>query len=79
MAAFETTPVAIFRADFRADPPTTLQRFLATSERFLFHPPAARVQLRAPLRCAGVLHDEGLCCRPSPRCCQPGEQTRAAA
>ncbi|MBG6072570.1 hypothetical protein IWX87_002334 [Polaromonas sp. CG_9.7] len=76
MAAFETTPVTIFRAD----PPTIVQRFLATSERFLFYPPAdALVQVRAPLRCAGVLHDEGSFCWPSPRCSQPGEQTRAAA
>ena len=76
MAAFETTPVAFSRAD----PPTIVQRFLATSECFLFHPPAAAlVQVRAPLRCAGVLHDEGSFFWPSPCGSQPGEQTRAAA
>ena len=76
MAAFETTPVAFSRAD----PPTIVQRFLKTSERFLFHPPAAAlVQLRAPLRCAGILHDEGSFCPPSPCGSQAGKQARAAA
>jgi len=75
MAAFETTPVAIFRAD----PSTIVQRFLATSERFLFHTPAATLVLvRAPFRCAGVFHEDGSFCWPSLRCSQPGEQGRAA-
>lgn len=76
MAALETTPVAIPRAE----QPTIVQRFIATSERFLFHPPAAAlVRVRAPFRCAGVLHDEGSFCLPSPCYSQPGEQERAAA
>ncbi len=76
MAAFETTSVAIPRAD----QPTIIQRFLTTSERFLFHPPAAAlIRVRAPFRCAGVLHDEGRFCLPSTRGSQPSEQERAAA
>ena len=76
MAAFETTPVAFSRAD----QPIIVQRFLETSERFLFHPHAAAlVELRAPLRCAGVLHDESSICPPSTCKSQPGEQARAAA
>ena len=76
MAAFETTPVALPRAE----QPTIVQRFMATSERFLFHPPTvALVWVRAPFCCADVLHDEDSFCLPSPCYSQPGEQERAAA
>ena len=76
MAAFETTSVAIPRVD----QPTIVQRFIATSERFLFHPPAVSlVRVQAPFRCAVVLHDDGRSCLPSPRGSQAGAQGRAAA
>jgi hypothetical protein len=76
MAAFETTPVAIPRAD----QPTIVQRFLVTSERYLFHPPAAALVLvRAHIRGTGVLHDHGRLCLPLPRGSQTGAQGRAAA
>jgi hypothetical protein len=76
MAAFETTPVAIPRAD----QPTIIQRFLSTSERFLFHPPAAASgRVRAHVRGPSALHDDGLLCSPSPRGIQTGAQRRAAA
>ena len=76
MAAFETTPVA----SFRADQPTIVQRFIATSERFLFHPPAAPlVRIRAPLVCAGALHDDGRSRLLSPCSSQAGTQQRTAA
>ena len=76
MAAFETTPVA----SFRADQPTIVQRFIATSERFLFHPPAAPlVRIRAPLVCAGALHDDGWSCVLSLRGSQADTQKRIPA
>ena len=76
MAAFETTSVAIARAD----QPTIVQRFIATSERFLFHPPSAPlVRVQAPFRCVVVLHDDARFCLPSPRGGQAGAQGRAAA
>lgn len=76
MAAFETTPVAIPRAD----PPTIVQRFLAKSEHFLFHPPAAASgRVRAHVRGPGALHGDGPLCSPSPRGSQTGAQRRAAA
>ena len=76
MAAFETTSVAIPRAD----QPTIIQRFLATSERFLFHPQAAAsVPISAHVRGPVVLHDDGRHCLSSPRGSQTGAQGRAAA
>ena len=76
MAAFETTPVAFFRAD----QPTIVQRFIATSERFLFHPPAASlVRVRAPFVCAGALHDDGWSCLLSLRGRQADKQKRITA
>ena len=59
MAAFKTTSVAILRAD----QPTIVQRLIATSERFLFHPPAASLLLiRAHARDPVVLHDDARFC-----------------
>lgn len=76
MAAFKTTSVAILRAD----QPTIVQRFIATSERFLFHPPAtASVLIRAHARDPVVLHDDARFCSPSPRGSQAGAQRSAAA
>ena len=76
MAAFETTPVA----SFRADQPTIVQRFIATSERFLFYPPAASVvRIRTPFRCGIALHDDGRSRLLSPRGSQAGTQQRTAA
>ena len=76
MAAFKTTPVALPPAD----QPTIVQRFIATSERFLFHPPAASsVRIRTPFRCAGALHDDGWSCLPSLRASQSDAQGRTAA
>ena len=75
MAAFKTTPVAFPQAD----QPRIVQRFIATSERFLFHPPiASLVRVRAPFRCGVALHDEGRSCLPSPRGSQAGVQGRTA-
>ena len=76
MAAFETTPVA----SFRADQPTIVQRFIATSERFLFHPPAASlVRIRAPFVCAVALYDDGWSCVLSLRGSQADTQKRIPA
>lgn len=76
MAAFETTSVAIRRAD----QPTIIQRFLETSERFLLHPTAAAsVLIPAHARGPVVLHDDRRYCLPSPRCSQLCAQRRAAA
>ena len=76
MAAFETTPVAFPRAD----PPSIVQRFLATSERFLFHPPTATSMLVSEaFRCVGIHHDQGRYCLPAPCCSQPGGHGRAVA
>ncbi len=76
MAAFKTTPVAIPQAD----QPTIVQRFLSTSERFLFHPAAAgSVQVRAHVRGPGLPYDNGRHSLPLPRCSQLCEQGRAAA
>ena len=80
MAAFETTPVAIFQADQPTTTTTIVQRFLATSERCLFPPPAAAcLHLREPGRGLEALHDECRLCLSLPRCSQPCEQARAAA
>ena len=76
MAAFKTTPVVISWAD----QPSIVQRFIATSKRFLFHPPAASsVQVRAPSRCGVTLHDDGRSCLPSLRASQSDAQGRTAA
>ena len=76
MAAFKTTPVVFPRAD----QPSIVQRFIVTSERFLFHPPvASSVRGRALFRCSVTLHDEGSFCLPSPRGNQADAQGRTAA
>ena len=75
MAAFETTSVVTSRADQS----NIVQRFLSTSERFLFTPPVAGlVHLRARTQPLGVRHDGDGFLAPALRGIQPGTPARVA-
>ncbi len=76
MAAFKTTPVA----NPRADQPSIAQRLLATSERFLLHPPAAAaVRASTKVQSPGVIQNEGRLCLPLQRSIWQDKNGRAAA
>lgn len=76
MAAYKTTPVAIPRAD----QPSIVLRFLATSERFLLHPPAtASVRASTQVRGPGVLQDDGRLSLSLQRSIRQDKNGRAAA
>lgn len=75
MAAFETTSVA----NPRANEPDITQRFLLTSERYLFNPPqAVSVRVLVHSQASTVLHGGDRFRLPALRCIQPATPARAA-
>ena len=75
MAAFETTSVAIPRAN----QPDITQRFLLTSERYFFNPPETiLVRVLARTQASTVLQSGDSFRLPALRCIQPATPARAA-